>query len=369
MASTIEVRRKNTKDVFQVIYDRGSISKQEIANILALSLPTVTQSLNMLKENHLIYESGILNSTGGRRAKALSCDVNARTAIGLDITGRHLSGAVVNLKGEVLYSERNAKQFCQDTSYYRELNEMAIRCIEKSHVDRDSILGIGISLPGIVSEGYRINKSAIIDNPNFYEELKGFFDLPYILVNDANAGGLAEFWYFKQSSNMLYISLRNTVGGALFFHDELYNGDQYLSGEIGHVSLIMNGRKCYCGRHGCADAYCNAAILSDLTDGDLALFFQKLENDDQAMKKAWDDYLPYLAELINNLRNTLDCDIVIGGYVGSFIDRHMDELRREVLKRSSFQTDGAFVRPCRFKFDASAVGAGLSLIQNFIREI
>ena len=33
MASTIEVRRKNTKDVFQVIYDRGSISKQEIANI------------------------------------------------------------------------------------------------------------------------------------------------------------------------------------------------------------------------------------------------------------------------------------------------------------------------------------------------
>ena len=110
-------------------------------------------------------------------------------------------------------------------------------------------------------------------------------------------------------------------------------------------------------------------LLSDLTGGDLARFFRELEDGDPTAVKAWKEYLPYLAELINNLRNTLDCDIVIGGYVGSFIDRHMDDLRKAVLERTSFQTEGSFVRPCRFKLEAAAVGAGLFQIQKFIREI
>lgn len=101
-ASNIDVKRINRNRIFRLIYNNEKISKQDIAYRLGMSLPTVTQNLKILKEQGLIEEDGVLESTGGRKAKAISCIKNARFAVGLNITKNHISIVLINLNGDIV---------------------------------------------------------------------------------------------------------------------------------------------------------------------------------------------------------------------------------------------------------------------------
>ena len=369
-ASTMEVKRQNRNNVYRIIYQKGKISKQEIANKLNLSLPTVAQNLTELFEKGLIYENGSFDSTGGRKAKGISCNMDAKTAIGLDITRNHISGVLVNLLGEVLYSIRTRLHFEDNRKYYEELRSLVDRIIEEGRADPYTILGIGISMPGIIGADHKtITYAPVVETTTLFEDLKGYLPYPYAIINDAKAGGFAELWHSPHAENMVYLSLSNSVGGAVLMNNELYYGDQRLSGEIGHMTLEIDGKPCYCGKKGCMDPYCNAQLLSRRTGGDLKKFFELLDKGDKDCRQEWETYLKYLSVAINNLRNCLDCEVILGGYVGSYMDSHIDELRQMVIKRSTFTTDGKFVQSCAFKFESSAVGAGLYYIDEYIKGI
>ena len=96
-------------------------------------------------------------------------------------------------------------------------------------------------------------------------------------LNDANAGAYAEGIYSEEKKRFFYLSLSNTVGGAVFDSDRLVQGDHFRTGEVGHMTVVLDGKKCYCGKRGCLDAYCSALNLSDSADGKLEKFFDLLE--------------------------------------------------------------------------------------------
>ena len=330
MASTKEVKRQNRKNVFRIIYQHGKISKQEIAGKLNLSLPTVSQNLAELSNEGLIYENGSFESTGGRKAKGISCNMGAKLAIGLDITRGHISGVLVDLSGEVLYSVR--QRFCYEASpaYYRNIQKLVKQIIDEGKAKPEAILGVGISAPGIIGADHRtITYAPVVDVKYLFDVLKDYLTYPYALINDAKAGGFAEHWYSSHAENMVYLSLSNSVGGAVFMKNDLYYGDQHLSGEIGHMTLVIDGKPCYCGKKGCVDSYCSAQVLANFAGGDLKRFFELVDEGDSVCVREWETYLNYLSVVINNLRNCLDCEVILGGYVGSYMEKHIDGLRKE----------------------------------------
>ena len=69
--TTTDVKRYNKNRIFQLIYTTGKISRQEIADVLQLSLPTVNQNLKILFEKNLLIYEGNFESTGGRKAQAI----------------------------------------------------------------------------------------------------------------------------------------------------------------------------------------------------------------------------------------------------------------------------------------------------------
>ena len=83
--------------------------------------------------------------------------------------------------------------------------------------------------------------------------------LPTFLVNDANAGALAEKLYGigKDIPNFTYLHIMNGIGSGLVLKDSLYEGDTGQSGEIGHTSINFAGPQCACGNKGCLDLYAN----------------------------------------------------------------------------------------------------------------
>ena len=135
------------------------------------------------------------------------------------------------------------------------------------------------------------------------------------------------------------------------------------------MTVIPDGRLCYCGKKGCLDAYCSATILSDAAGGKLEKFFELLERKEHRAEEIWDAYTGYLAVALNNIRMLLDCDIILGGYVGSYVEPCLPDIWKKVSERNTFTEDRQFVNSCRYKVGAAALGAALEVIENFVRQI
>ncbi|MCD7897899.1 MAG: ROK family protein, partial [Planctomycetaceae bacterium] len=193
--------------------------------------------------------------------------------------------------------------------------------------------------------------------------------LDCLFENDANAASIAEAWAYPGKRTFIYLSLKDAVGGALVWNGHPVPGDNGRCGEFGHMTVEHGGMQCYCGKKGCLDAYCSALNLSEKAGGSLAAFFQTLAGGDSRTRLIWDNYLDYLAASINILRMALDYHVVIGGHVGAFMDAHIADLRRRVARLDTFDTTGSYIEPCRYKVEASAVGAALMHVSRFIASI
>ena len=369
--TNMEVKKKNRNRVFRYICKNGTVSNPDISYDMKMSLPTVTQITKELIEKGFIEETGELQSTGGRRAKALSAAVNVKQAVGLDITKNHISFVLTNLTGEILNHMRIFLPYAHEETYYRRVNDELESFLEESNADRKRILGIGISFPGIIDlDRQVITYSHILGVKMIsFDSVSCFFDYPCNFLNDANAGAYAEGIRSDERERFFYLSLSNTVGGAIFENNGLVQGHHFRCGEVGHMTVIPDGKICYCGKKGCLDAYCSATILSGAVEGKLEKFFELLEKKDQRITDIWDVYTGYLAVALNNIRMLLDCDIILGGYVGSYVEPYLSDIWNKVSERNTFAEDRQFVNSCRYKVGAAALGAALEVIENFVRQI
>lgn len=369
--TNMEVKKKNRNHIYRYICKCETISNPDISYALKLSLPTVTQNTKELLELGLIQETGELQSTGGRRAKALSAVADYRLAVGLDITQNHIGMLLANLKGEILKYERTLYPYHSGQDYFQEVSKKLETFIEESGARKESILGIGISFPGIVDlqKGEIANSHALGVTALPFADVSGCFGYPCYFLNDANAGAYAEGVHSQEREPFFYLSLSNTVGGALYHDGHLMQGKGFRCGEVGHMTVVPDGLICYCKKAGCLDAYCSAKRLSDLTDKKLESFFAGLAQGNEELVNAWEEYKKYLSIAINNIHMVLDCDIVLGGYVGSCLEPYIEEIRKMVSERNTFSEDGSFVRVCNHKVGAAALGAALQVIELFIEQV
>ncbi len=371
VSSVMEIKQKNRNRIYRLILERGRISKQEIAYALGLSLPTVTQNLVRLQEEGLIGEDGTFDSTGGRRARCLTCLSRARVAFGIDITQNHVTIAAADLKGEIVDYERVSVRRRRQEEYIGIIREGISGLMEKNHLDSGQVLGAGVALPAIIGEeGRTIQYMTLLDLPkDFYERLGEAISFPYRLCNDANGAGFGEMWKRKTSSTMLYLFLGATVGGAILNNGRLYEGVHQRAGEFGHMTLVPGGRPCYCGKRGCVDSYLASGVLTDYTDGRIEEFFRLLDAGDAECIRRWEAYKENLAIVINNLQCFYDCRIVLGGHVGGCIEPYLDDIRSLAAQRNTHSSQCDYVEASILKWEAPAMGAALLYIDEFVKKI
>ena len=152
-------------------------------------------------------------------------------------------------------------------------------------------------------------------------------------------------------------------------HNQPYVGKHNRSGEVGHIKIMENGKKCYCGGNGCLEAYCSTRVLSAICDGDLADYFQLLEEKDERALQLWEEYLNHLAHGINTIRLLFDCKVVVGGYLGQFAEKYLSQLQDKVKELDPFSDDVSYLSFCKYKNEAAATGAALMYIDEFISSI
>jgi len=369
--NSMEVKKMNRNAIYRYLYHHEPISIQVIAQALNLSLPTVTQNLKDLQERDLIMETGLFESTGGRKAKAITCNSLAKYAIGLDITRNHVGIVIIDLSGKIVRNIRNQFPFANTQAYFEGVGRLVTDFVEECRIDNNKILGVGIALPAILSDDRQtVSYATVIDfKGGSITRFAEFIPYPCILSNDANAAGFTELWGEKDIHNVVYLSLNNSVGGSIMFGNQIYAGQNNRGGEFGHMTIVPGGRTCYCGQKGCVDAYCSARSLSDSTQGNIAEFFRLLREGHEPQKSIWQEYLGYLVITINNLRMLYDCNVILGGYAGAYMEEYIDTLQKLVARKNTFEMDGKYLRVCKYKLEATAVGAALELVADFIDSI
>ena len=342
-------------------------SKAEVSKNLNLSMPTVLSNINDLIAKGIIIETGEYESTGGRKAKSIGINPSYRYSVGIVITANPVGIVLVNLKYEIVKFRRVRMKFSPDASYCQDLSVLTSEFLKDTEY-QDRILGIGISIPGIISQkDHLLIKSHALQLENYsLSFLEQAFDLPVYFENDANAAMMAED--MNRYKNAIYLSLNNTLGGAFCIGGKLFQGENQKAGEFGHMILVPGGRKCYCGKKGCADAYCAASALTDEINS-LETFMEQLKSGDEAAEEKWSEYLDMLAVLISNLRMAYDMDIILGGEVGGYLAEHMLPLGEKVMEYNGFDHDIRYLRNCSYKREASAVGAAKHFLQDFIKNI
>lgn len=363
-------KRGNRNRTYRFLYEKGVATRPEAASALGLSLPTVSQYVQELQDAGLVEECGILESTGGRKPMALRCRGDARVAIGLSLTPQGISGTVINLLGDTLLSKKEPLPFSQSPDYLHGIATLTQTLAREAGASPQTLLGVAVAVPGIVDPtGDHITFSHVFPAGFSREHLAAALPFPCRLCNDASAAGFAELWNRTQTGVTAYLSLNNTLGGAILANHAIYAGANHRAAEFGHLSISRDGPRCPCGQRGCLGCYCAATVLSEDFDQDLDAFFAALAEGNSHAKVLWQEYLSYLSTGIAAIRAILDCEVILGGDVGAQIAPYLEELRQLVQQKSPFGDDGSFLQPCRHRHMASSVGAALHLVDEFLDTI
>lgn len=356
-------KQQYSKQVIDLL-QKENLTRQDIAKKLKISMPTALQIINGLLEEGMIIEEGSLESTGGRKAKCLCLNVNMIYVLGINIGLHHVSMILANYGGEVLADDRYATIFCDKIVWYDELRAHIESFLEKQKLSMDKILCAGISFPGIIdNEGGWILHSHVFGLHNVsLDRFQKMLPVPVAVFNDANSGGYAEIG--TNNDSYVYLSLNESVGGAVVLNGQLYRGDTYHAGEIGHMLLVPGGKKCYCGKEGCADAYLRAGLLMQ-DEMDMDQFKERLESGDSIIYELWEEYLEWLAIFATNIRMVFNNTLIIGGEVGKIIDPYLPALRSKMEKYDLFARDIDYIYGCQIKKNAMASGAARLALQMY----
>ena len=364
-----DVKKLNKNRIFRLIYNSDKISRQEIADQLGLSLPTVNQNLKMLMEDGLIEYVGNFTSTGGRRAQAITIDNNARKAISVNIKADYINVDVVGLKGQIIYSMAVKAHFSKSSAYIEKLTDAVRHAVDYVGADADDILGVGITVPGILDDEKQILISAPPLKAKNYDftKLISAIDYPVVVMNDARAEAYAGHWFNgKPEDEKIYIMLGEGVGGAYINASAIRNGVHNRGGEFGHMVIHPGGKQCLCGKKGCFEAYVSEKVLSSELDMTLDNFFELAAQGNKNNSDVLDEYMDNLALGINNIYTMMDCDIVLGGTVAPYLKQYDNSIKERLVNDYSFDTDADYLRISDGGGRKSGLGAALSFVARFI---
>lgn len=194
--------------------------------------------------------------------------------LGIDIGGTKIAVCIGDENGSVQVDQRFPTDANDPQTTLSRAAEVAEELIEKAGLTVEQIDAIGISSPGPMCSKRRM----ILKTPNmkgwdhfqvgdFIEEK---FNRPVFMQNDANGAGLAEYLFGAQKGkDLIYLTMSTGIGAGIVVHGEILSGVNDLGGEVGHITLDLNGPLCGCGKTGCWESYCGGKNLADQIRADI----------------------------------------------------------------------------------------------------
>ena len=211
----------------------------------------------------------------GRQPPRVEVPEGRKWLVGVDLGGTNIVVGVLPIdggNGDVLAcrsvpteAQRGAK-FVVDRIVG--LIEEAMNDVIAEHGgSREDFAGVGIGSPGPLNR----ETGTVINTPNLgwrnfplRDLISNAVGLPATLDNDANCATYGEWWLgaARNVDTLVGLTLGTGIGGGIVLNGEIFHGVSDAAGEIGHMTIEANGRKCKCGNYGCLEAYASGPAIA-----------------------------------------------------------------------------------------------------------
>lgn len=258
------IRRLHANAVFHRIRLEPEISQRDIIAKTGLDKSTVSSIVNRFDELGLIVRSqNVAENRPGRPTEGLSISPHKGLLVGVQIESHSIAFVIAGLDGQPLVTHRRDFDGAID-GIERVIAEGIAGGRDACEREGD-VLGVGISLPGLVNDDGRLLHAPVLNwrDVPIYDLLRPSIDPPLFIGNDGKAAAMAEHMFGScvDVDDFIYLFSGSGVGGALFLDGEMYLGAQGLAGELGHIKVVPQGRPCSCGSYGCLSAYLSEPAL------------------------------------------------------------------------------------------------------------
>jgi glucokinase len=302
-------------------------------------------------------------------------------AIGIDIGGTKIAGAVVSEDGAIIAEERVATQAGDSDA----IVDAVVSMVTSLSSGRE-IVAAGVAAPGFIDSA----QSTVYYTPNISwrneplrDRLIDRLGIDITIDNDANAAGWAEYRFGagRSARDMTMLTIGTGVGGAIVTEGRLFRGGFGAGAELGHMRLVPEGLPCGCGARGCIEQYGSGRALLRLANEiadvggiglaladarrehgtlDGAIVGRLIEAGDPGARHALEQLGHSLGQACASLSAVLDPEIfVFGGGVSVAGDLLLDPIRdayRQHLPARGYHPEPEFLI-AELVNDAGVVGA------------
>ena len=334
-----DLRNHNLSVVLNtMLRSTSAFSRADLAKETGLTKATMSLLVSMLIEHRIVKEGApLVQSVYGRPSTPLNIAGGSVCGIGIQINTDGYGYIVLDLDGSVV-AERWIAHDLHDADADALFGELYVMLSEQEKTLRAQnyrIAGVGLALPGLVTEdGHLLMARNLgwedLDLSRF--DLIRHFDVT--VANESNMAAVAQLpGYATQrtdegivgpNGSFLYVSTDIGIGGAIVRAGRVVTGDHGFAGEIGHLSVQMDGPVCRCGRRGCVEAYAGRRSMVEAagvaTGNDAASleaideFTRRVEAGDPVATAVFADAGHAMTSMLTSVINLADLDtVIIGG--------------------------------------------------------
>lgn len=337
------------------------MSRADLAKKTGLTKATLSLLASMLIESGVVQEGEpVVSTTYGRPSTPLEIRGGSIAGIGLQINTDGYGCLALDLNGDTLGREWVSEDMTGTDPYeiFAKLDAMTFPLESRLKRRGCKVVGAGFALPGIVTDDMwlLVARNLGWENVNL-TRFNVVRRLDVVAGNEAKMAAIAQIPGYAterapflnvvdRTDSFIYLSTDIGIGGAVVRDGEVVMGSHGFAGEIGHLSVAMDGPLCSCGRHGCLEAFAGRRALVEAAgiaeDGDatsseaIDMFLQRWRAGDSDVAKVVDQAADALVSAIASAVNLVDVDtVLLGGLWTHFGDELATvlegRLRSEIL--------------------------------------
>lgn len=255
--------------VLDYIRGSGQISRVELARLSGLTQAAISTIVRRTIADGLVVETGFGESTGGKRRTLLDINAGARFAVGVSLEHRRMSYVVTDLSGHLvgrLITEGTGGQ-APATAIAR-IGDQVEELITHLRVDPAAVVGIGVASPGPLDSVAGVLRGRQPSQPwagvAIEELLTARTGRTVVLDNDATCAALGEYWTSRHGAPNAVsatVYMADGIGCGILMEGRVFHGSSSNAGELGHITLNVDGPLCRCGFRGCVELYASPAAV------------------------------------------------------------------------------------------------------------
>lgn len=284
----------------------------------------------------------------------------SKVVFGIDIGGTSLKCGLFAGNGRLVKKDEIPTRRDEGGAYILDdIRDYILETLAKEHLRLEDVLGIGLGVPGSVTEDGVVNKCVnlgwgVFNVAEAMAQRIGLSSDCICVGNDANVAALGEYWQgsAKGSRSMFFVTVGTGVGGGFVLDDKLINGANGAAAEIGHLPIAEGlDWQCGCGKTGCLEQVASATGIARLGEKSNAKeVFDAAKAGDAKAEAVVEKVCMYLAKGLACVSGIIDPDcFIIGGGVSAAGDYFIDKIKK-YYKMQVFH-------PCReTKIEKAALG-------------